>query len=506
MRSVTSAQFQVDLWKKNKDIYSDQIYWRNEVNGNITYDRPGLHHYLPPNFQIPIPPVDLPEDIPLETSSSDDSAADGWLERYENRRRQKKQEETLLKLALHSGGCTARDHSDSASSSDSEQSTNKPDAMISADGSIHWESSDVNIGKSDEPASSFGEFGMTSSDLPPREGSSTYLTHATVVENKKDSSSCSESTNHNSSRQGRSDSASASVSASASASASFSERASESASASVSASANASANGSVSESASVSISAKVIASKNDFAEVTSTVDSSNVYGATNANNEKVDMIPYNFGQESSSYATNYDDRSAAVPVQGNIIHKDEVIPYEERNDLWFNHSLGEWCEWDLLPIEEQEKQWAVYYEKLEQDNAVTQSNGELVDPGEGTIVAVEDNKNPDLSQAPPTNKYSFRKLLNKYNYGFDENEEEYVGAVNSSASNRLLDAIEYARDYMKNNRLYLLRNQLRAIGGGKPNKKKGSIVKSENDNDQARAAAHQSIDLYEKPTDLGIFF
>ena len=60
MQAVKSAQFQVDLWIKNKDIYTDAIYWQNSVNGDITYDCPALHYYLPPNFIIPEIPKDLP--------------------------------------------------------------------------------------------------------------------------------------------------------------------------------------------------------------------------------------------------------------------------------------------------------------------------------------------------------------------------------------------------------------------------------------------------------------
>ena len=77
MQSVNSAQFQVDLWKKEVDVYTDRMYWRHSVSGKITFDRPGLQHYLPPNFSIPLPPEDLPPDVPLETSSSSSGGSDG---------------------------------------------------------------------------------------------------------------------------------------------------------------------------------------------------------------------------------------------------------------------------------------------------------------------------------------------------------------------------------------------------------------------------------------------
>ena len=57
---MKNANFLVDLWVKSKDIYSDVIYWRNSVNGNITYDQPSIYYYLPPNFDIPQPPPNLP--------------------------------------------------------------------------------------------------------------------------------------------------------------------------------------------------------------------------------------------------------------------------------------------------------------------------------------------------------------------------------------------------------------------------------------------------------------
>jgi len=60
MQSVKSATFLVNLWEKSKDIYTDVMYWRNSVNGNITYDQPSIYYYLPPNFDIPQPPPNLP--------------------------------------------------------------------------------------------------------------------------------------------------------------------------------------------------------------------------------------------------------------------------------------------------------------------------------------------------------------------------------------------------------------------------------------------------------------
>jgi hypothetical protein len=135
------------------------------------------------------------------------------------------------------------------------------------------------------------------------------------------------------------------------------------------------------------------------------------------------------------------------------------------------------------------------------------SNRELVEvPDEAVAVTAEGTQDPNGQQAKKYSKYTFRGLMQKYNYSFDEGEEEYVGATNSAASERLLQAIEYAREYMRTNRLYLLRNQLRAVGGGKTvasSKSNKNKRGSDADIDE-RAAAHQAIDLYAKPSDLGM--
>ena len=174
---MKNANFLVDLWVKSKDIYSDVIYWRNSVNGNITYDQPSIYYYLPPNFDIPQPPPNLPaglnyyyyyyyycyyfyylppnfdipqpppnlpaglnyyycyyyyyyyyyyycyhyflllllvvaSDIPLVTSSSEDSNAEDWLNRYEAKQRKKREERKLLEYALHSRTARSSDRND----------------------------------------------------------------------------------------------------------------------------------------------------------------------------------------------------------------------------------------------------------------------------------------------------------------------------------------------------------------------------------------------------------
>lgn len=75
MESVRIAQARAEMWKKNLDIYSDQPFWIHELTGQITLDRPGLEHFLPPAFEMPHPPGDLPENISYDTSESEDENA-----------------------------------------------------------------------------------------------------------------------------------------------------------------------------------------------------------------------------------------------------------------------------------------------------------------------------------------------------------------------------------------------------------------------------------------------
>lgn len=112
------------------------------------------------------------------------------------------------------------------------------------------------------------------------------------------------------------------------------------------------------------------------------------------------------------------------------------------------------------------------------------------------------------TQAGTTAKYEFRRKMQEYSYQVDENEEVYVGAAQSKASAKLQEAVDFARAYMQSNRLYLLQNQLKAIGGGKASQSskkvntfKGSTKRGADDVD-AGAVAAQAIDLYATPSNL----
>jgi hypothetical protein len=56
---------------------------------------------------------------------------------------------------------------------------------------------------------------------------------------------------------------------------------------------------------------------------------------------------------------------------------------------------------------------------------------------------------------------------------------------------------------MRTNSLYLLQNQLKAVGGGKSVSSSKSSKKRGPGPADEKAGAHQAIDLYAKPSDLG---
>ncbi len=44
---IHSFILQVDMWLMKKDIYTDRNYWQHKLTQLITFDKPGLQHYLP---------------------------------------------------------------------------------------------------------------------------------------------------------------------------------------------------------------------------------------------------------------------------------------------------------------------------------------------------------------------------------------------------------------------------------------------------------------------------
>ena len=45
--NIHSFILQVDMWLMKKDIYTDRNYWQHKLTQLITFDKPGLQHYLP---------------------------------------------------------------------------------------------------------------------------------------------------------------------------------------------------------------------------------------------------------------------------------------------------------------------------------------------------------------------------------------------------------------------------------------------------------------------------
>ena len=53
MESVDIAQARVDMWSKSFDVYSDKPFWTHIMTKEVTVEKPGLHHFLPPSFNMP---------------------------------------------------------------------------------------------------------------------------------------------------------------------------------------------------------------------------------------------------------------------------------------------------------------------------------------------------------------------------------------------------------------------------------------------------------------------
>lgn len=88
----------------NRDVYTDRCYWQHSRTHLITYDKPGLQHYLPPNFMIPDPPVELPPNISLVSSSSEEESGSGgdW-EKQKAESRQRKHANSPKKKSMNNG-------------------------------------------------------------------------------------------------------------------------------------------------------------------------------------------------------------------------------------------------------------------------------------------------------------------------------------------------------------------------------------------------------------------
>ena len=69
---VRIAKLNVDLWRKQTDVLSDRPFWVHRVTGVMSWQQPRLEHYLPEEFHTPAPPLPLPPDVSIDTSSDED--------------------------------------------------------------------------------------------------------------------------------------------------------------------------------------------------------------------------------------------------------------------------------------------------------------------------------------------------------------------------------------------------------------------------------------------------
>eukprot|EP00605_Chrysophyceae_sp_TOSAG23-4_P001691 GSChrysophyteH1.ASY1.ANO1.1859.1 assembled CDS len=91
MESVEIAQARVDMWKKCKDIYTEKPFWVNTLTKEVTDERPGLQHFLPPSFEMPPPPKPLPAGVSLDTSSDESEHAFRKMKKISKRAASKKE-------------------------------------------------------------------------------------------------------------------------------------------------------------------------------------------------------------------------------------------------------------------------------------------------------------------------------------------------------------------------------------------------------------------------------
>ncbi len=133
MESVGIAQARVDMWKRCKDIYTEKSFWTNTLTGEITDERPGLQHFMPPSFEMPPPPKPLPEGVSIDTSS--DESEDAYrkvrakskkivVKKDDAKNTQKDSKEIRSNRTERNSDISSDSYSSSSSSSDDDDSFN----------------------------------------------------------------------------------------------------------------------------------------------------------------------------------------------------------------------------------------------------------------------------------------------------------------------------------------------------------------------------------------------
>ncbi|KAJ1439312.1 hypothetical protein B484DRAFT_415932 [Ochromonadaceae sp. CCMP2298] len=512
MHSVTSAQFQVDLWIKNKDIYRDEIYWKNEVNGNITYDRPGVQHYLPSNFQIPIPPDDLPEDIPLETSSSEDSQGEGWILQHEEKRRKMREQATLLKLATEGG----------ASSSDSDESSmNMADIVGGGEQPLHSQRRKTVHTAEQLSLQTAAPNTITTNTEHAETAAQAGSEQKVLTARSQGSNGGSSASGSSSSGSGISGGTSGGTSTGSGAVESSESRPSPSPSLSVASKGTKDTKGTGQQgSGNVQEAQALLADSHDM----QLVDSASALALAEEGQEGQggQMVAY-----SEQSAEQYWDEAAQAwqyvdPSQS--WDPTSQSTWDLRSQRW-THGQGEeqqvwdpssqsWrhsaaLSWDASSQQGWDQSNSTYsansWDHTQAGAGDSQQQLEGPQPqlaGSSSSLAHNPQALASVSETATAGQYGFRKLLDRYTYSFDEQEENYIGVQNSVASSRLQDAVEEARFYMENNALYLARKEMASkpvpVASSKPQRRSKRVSKDP----EVLAAAHKAIDLFAKPSDF----
>ncbi len=61
------AQYAAAKWERCQDVYTDVYFWRHLETGEVTYEQPGIEHYLPSGFEIP--PLGAPSPLLFDPTS-----------------------------------------------------------------------------------------------------------------------------------------------------------------------------------------------------------------------------------------------------------------------------------------------------------------------------------------------------------------------------------------------------------------------------------------------------
>ena len=155
MESVDIAQAQVDMWKRRTDVYSEKPFWVNVVTKEITTDKPGLEHFLPPSFKMPPPPKPLPPGVSEDTSSDESEHAFRKVKAQSKKTAPgEKNKPTKGEAASKQKKKSKRRKSQASGTSEGADATNREDGDASSDLSSDSSSGDASSRSSESDAES----------------------------------------------------------------------------------------------------------------------------------------------------------------------------------------------------------------------------------------------------------------------------------------------------------------------------------------------------------------